>query len=223
MKVSFLDLKLHDIPETVARAMRQAAQLGAELITVHAGGGRRMLGAAATATAGTAARVLAVTVLTSMVDDDLADIGAVGPVAELVLKRAALAASAYNRDGHLVAHFQQQAFADLLVAHCPRAEAMVSADTAMLVRAAQDPGSSRVHHDLLSVMTGSALFSLKIPDNAALTTYGELMSDYKLRHNATVVAVADDARGNGLSLNAPASKHVGPGQVVYYIAERRIS
>ena len=136
---------------------------------------------------------------------------------------AALAASAYNRDGHLVAHFQQQAFADLLVAHCPRAEAMVSADTAMLVRAAQDPGSSRVHHDLLSVMTGSALFSLKIPDNAALTTYGELMSDYKLRHNATVVAVADDARGNGLSLNAPASKHVGPGQVVYYIAERRIS
>lgn len=89
-----LDLKLHDIPETVARAMRQAAQLGAELITVHAGGGRRMLGAAATATAGTAARVLAVTVLTSMVDDDLADIGAVGPVADLVRKRAALAASA---------------------------------------------------------------------------------------------------------------------------------
>lgn len=136
---------------------------------------------------------------------------------------AALAASAYNRQGHLVAQFQQQAFAELLVAHCPRAEAMVSADTAMLVRAAQDPGSSRVHHDLLSVMTGSALFSLKIPDDAALATYGELMSDYKLRHNATVVAVADDVRGNGLALNAPASKHVGPGQVVYYIAERRIA
>ena len=89
-----LDLKLHDIPETVARAMRQAAPLGAELITVHAGGGRRMLGAAAAATTGTAARVLAVTVLTSMVDDDLDDIGARGPVAELVLRRAALAASA---------------------------------------------------------------------------------------------------------------------------------
>ena len=135
---------------------------------------------------------------------------------------AALAASAYNRSGHLVAHFQQQAFADLLVAHCPRAEAMISADTAMLVRAAQDPGSSRVHHDLLSVMTGTALFSLKIPDHAALSTYGELMNEYKIRHDATVVAVADDVRGNGLSLNAPASKHVGPGQVVYYIAERRI-
>jgi orotidine-5'-phosphate decarboxylase len=89
-----LDLKLHDIPETVARAMRQAAQLGAELITVHTGGGRRMLGAAAAATTGTAARVLAVTVLTSMVDDDLVDIGAHGPVDALVARRAALAADA---------------------------------------------------------------------------------------------------------------------------------
>lgn len=89
-----LDLKLHDIPETVARAMRRAAHLGAELMTVHAGGGRRMLGAAAAATTGTAARVLAVTVLTSMLDEDLEEIGARGPVADLVVRRAMLAASA---------------------------------------------------------------------------------------------------------------------------------
>jgi voltage-gated potassium channel len=136
---------------------------------------------------------------------------------------AALAASAYNRTGHLVAHFQQQAFADLLTAHCPQAEAMVSSDTTMLVRAAQDPGSSRVHHDLLSVMTGNTLFSSRIPQNAPLTTYGELMTEYKQKHNATVIAVADDAQGKGLTLNAPASKHVGPNQVLYYIAERRIT
>ena len=135
---------------------------------------------------------------------------------------AALAAAAHNTTGHLVAHFQQQAFADLLTAHCPRAEAMVSSDTTMLVRAAQDPGSSRVHHDLLSVMTGNTLFSVRVPATAALTTYGELLSAYKLKYNATIVAVADDALGNGLALNAPASKHVGPNQVVYYIAERRI-
>ena len=108
------------------------------------------------------------------------------------------------------------------MAHCPRAEAMVSSDTTMLVRAAQDPGSSRVHHDLLSVMTGNTLFSVRVPATAALTTYGELLSAYKLKYNATIVAVADDALGNGLALNAPASKHVGPNQVVYYIAERRI-
>ncbi len=89
-----LDLKLHDIPETVARAMRRAAALGAELITVHAGGGRRMLEAAVAATRGTPARVLAVTVLTSMDDADLADIGAIGPLGDLVVRRAGLAVTA---------------------------------------------------------------------------------------------------------------------------------
>lgn len=87
-----LDLKLHDIPETVARAMARAAALGAELVTVHAGGGRSMLAAAVRAAG--PARVLAVTVLTSLDDGDLADIGAVGPVAELVLRRARLAVAA---------------------------------------------------------------------------------------------------------------------------------
>lgn len=87
-----LDLKLHDIPETVARATARAAALGAGLLTVHAGGGRAML-EAAVANAG-ATKVLAVTVLTSLDDGDLAAIGAVGPVAELVRRRAALAIAA---------------------------------------------------------------------------------------------------------------------------------
>jgi len=84
-----LDLKLHDIPETVARATAQVASLGAGLLTVHAGGGRAML-EAAVKNAGDM-RVLAVTVLTSLDDNDLADVGAVGPVPELVKKRAQLA------------------------------------------------------------------------------------------------------------------------------------
>ncbi|HVV83336.1 MAG TPA: orotidine-5'-phosphate decarboxylase [Kofleriaceae bacterium] len=87
-----LDLKLHDIPETVARAMARAAALGAELVTVHAAGARSMLQAAVRAAG--PARVLAVTVLTSLDDADLAEIGDVGPVAELVLRRARLAAAA---------------------------------------------------------------------------------------------------------------------------------
>ena len=84
-----LDLKLHDIPETVARATAQVASLGAGLLTVHAGGGRAML-EAAVKHAGDM-RVLAVTVLTSLDDADLADIGAHGPVGELVKRRAELA------------------------------------------------------------------------------------------------------------------------------------
>lgn len=88
-----LDLKLHDIPETVARATSRVAQLGAGLLTVHAGGGRAMLEAAVKA-AGPAMRVLAVTVLTSLDDNDLLEIGAHGPVGELVKKRAQLAIAA---------------------------------------------------------------------------------------------------------------------------------
>jgi orotidine-5'-phosphate decarboxylase len=87
-----LDLKLHDIPETVARAAARVASLGAGLVTVHAGGGRAML-EAAVANAGET-RVLAVTVLTSLDEADLAQIGAVGPVGKLVRQRAELAIAA---------------------------------------------------------------------------------------------------------------------------------
>src|SRR5262245_36953990 len=87
-----LDLKLHDIPETVARATARVAALGAGLLTVHAGGGRAMLEAAVKAAG--EMRVLAVTVLTSLDDADLVDIGAHGPVRELVVRRAQLAIAA---------------------------------------------------------------------------------------------------------------------------------
>jgi orotidine-5'-phosphate decarboxylase len=90
-----LDLKLHDIPETVARATAKVAGLGAGLLTVHASGGHAMLAAAVKAAreAGDT-KVLAVTVLTSLDDHDLRQIGAIAPVADLVKKRAELAVAA---------------------------------------------------------------------------------------------------------------------------------
>jgi len=88
----FLDLKLHDIPETVRRAAEVASQMGVELLTVHAGGGRKML-EAAVAGAG-ATRVLAVTVLTSLDGGDLAADGIGDGVEAAVLRRAQLAAAA---------------------------------------------------------------------------------------------------------------------------------
>src|SRR5947207_11139881 len=71
----FLDLKYHDIPNTVASAVREAAQLGVSMLTVHASGGEKMLRAAAEASrVGPDVRplqILAVTVLTSMDESDM--------------------------------------------------------------------------------------------------------------------------------------------------------
>jgi orotidine-5'-phosphate decarboxylase len=72
-KKVFLDLKYHDIPNTVAKAAKAAADLGASLFTLHSCGGRRMIEAAREAVEGTETRILAVTILTSLSDDMLRD------------------------------------------------------------------------------------------------------------------------------------------------------
>lgn len=74
----FLDLKLHDIPRTVERAVKSGASLGVDLMTIHASGGRAMIRAAADAAASFGAQapaILAVTVLTSLDQSDLTDLG----------------------------------------------------------------------------------------------------------------------------------------------------
>jgi orotidine-5'-phosphate decarboxylase len=90
----FLDLKLHDIPETVGRAAAIVAGRGVDLMTVHASGGREMLRRAVEAARPSGARVLAVTVLTSLDAGDLAADGNPLSVEELVVRRAQLAEQA---------------------------------------------------------------------------------------------------------------------------------
>jgi orotidine-5'-phosphate decarboxylase len=89
----FLDLKFHDIPNTVASACRAAAKLGVWMLNVHAFGGRAMLEAAreAVAEGPGSPRLIAVTLLTSMSQADLIDLGVAGSPDEVVLRLAALA------------------------------------------------------------------------------------------------------------------------------------
>ncbi len=84
----FLDLKLHDIPNTVELAARRATALGVDLLTVHASGGEAMLQAAVR---GAPERILAVTVLTSLTRAALADVGQLGSPEETALRLAGLA------------------------------------------------------------------------------------------------------------------------------------
>jgi orotidine-5'-phosphate decarboxylase len=92
----FLDLKYHDIPNTVASACKAAARLGVWMVDVHASGGRAMMESAREALAGGRERpkLIAITVLTSLGASDLADIGMQGSAGEVALRLARLAQGA---------------------------------------------------------------------------------------------------------------------------------
>ena len=120
----FLDLKLHDIPNTVAGAVRMALHSAPMMLTVHASGGAAMMRAAAAAALRVAEgaglherpKLLAVTVLTSFDDSDLAAVGMHGPLGDQVQRLAALA-QACGMDGvvasaHEVAALRRQCGAD---------------------------------------------------------------------------------------------------------------
>lgn len=111
----FLDLKFHDIPNTTAQACKAAASLGVWMVNVHALGGRKMMEAAREAVAASVRppKLIAVTVLTSMAQEDLAGIGITATPAEMVLRLATLARDS-GLDG-VVCSAQEAA---LLRQHC---------------------------------------------------------------------------------------------------------
>ena len=111
----FLDLKFHDIPNTTAQACKAAASLGVWMVNVHALGGRRMMEAARDAVAASSRppKLIAVTVLTSMAQEDVAGIGINATPAEMVLRLATLARDS-GLDG-VVCSAQEAA---LLRQHC---------------------------------------------------------------------------------------------------------
>ncbi|HEU0189248.1 MAG TPA: orotidine-5'-phosphate decarboxylase [Gallionella sp.] len=119
----FLDLKFHDIPNTAAQACKAAASLGVWMVNVHALGGRKMLEASREAIACSVRppKLIAVTLLTSMAQEDLADIGINATPAEMVLRLATLA-----RDSGLDGVVCSAKEAVLLRKHCGNAFCLVT-------------------------------------------------------------------------------------------------
>jgi orotidine-5'-phosphate decarboxylase len=115
----FLDLKFHDIPNTVAGAVASAAQLGVSLLTVHGLGGRAMLEAAVGALPALGTRLLAITVLTSHDEGTLTEVGVGGGLTDSVRRLARLAKEA-GTDGvvaspHEVALIREACGRDFLI------------------------------------------------------------------------------------------------------------
>jgi orotidine-5'-phosphate decarboxylase len=143
----FLDLKLHDIPNTVAGAMQAIHVLEPAIVTVHAGGGRAMM-EDAKAAAGAGTKVVAVTLLTSMDGGDMAATGIAGEPRDQVLRLAELAHSAgldgIVCSGHEIAAVHKQWKDGFFVVPGLRPAEGSSADQKRTVtpRSARDAGAS---------------------------------------------------------------------------------
>ena len=154
----FLDLKFHDIPNTTAQACKAAAALGVWMVNVHALGGKRMMEAAREALAHTAhpPKLIAVTVLTSMAQEDLAGIGITATPAEMVLRLAALAQDS-GLDG-VVCSAQE---ASLLRQHCGSDFCLVTPGIRPADAAADD--QSRIMTPRAALQNGSSYLVIGRP------------------------------------------------------------
>jgi orotidine-5'-phosphate decarboxylase len=159
----FLDLKLHDIPNTVAGAMKALAPLGAAILNVHASGGAVMMRAAADAVRASErrAKLIAVTVLTSLEDRDLIEVGLSGTALAQATRLAALA-KASGLDGvvcspHEIAAVRAACGSDFLIV------------TPGVRPAGGDLGDQkRVMTPLQAVQTGADILVIGRPITAAL-------------------------------------------------------
>lgn len=161
----FLDLKLHDIPNTVAKAVQALRPLTPAILTVHAAGGRAMMeDAKAAAPDGT--KVVAVTVLTSLDDHDLGRTGVAGPVHDQVERLAGLARDAgldgIVCSGNEVAHARKIWPKGFFVVPGVRPGNGIAADQKRVVtpRAAVDAGAS-------VIIVGRPITQAEDPDAAA--------------------------------------------------------
>lgn len=154
----FLDLKFHDIPNTTAQACKAAAALGVWMVNVHALGGRRMMEAAqdAVAQALHPPKLIAVTVLTSMAQEDLLELGMAATPAEMVLRLAALARDS-GLDG-VVCSAQEAA---LLRRECGSEFCLVTPGIRLADAAADD--QSRIMTPLAALQAGSSYLVIGRP------------------------------------------------------------
>jgi len=154
----FLDLKFHDIPNTTAQACKAAASLGVWMVNVHALGGRKMMETAREALSKTTRppKLIAVTVLTSMAQEDLAGIGITATPAEMVLRLATLARDS-GLDG-VVCSAQEAA---LLRQHCGQDFCLVTPGIRPADAAADD--QSRIMTPAAALQNGASYLVIGRP------------------------------------------------------------
>ncbi len=140
-----------------------------------------------------------------------------------VTMTTALYCSKRNPGAHQVAYFNDDSLVGLLQDHCPKVECTPSVAIEMLVKAAFDPGSSVLHHDLLSIDEGQAQFSVKIPENRQEISVAKLFVNLKRKHDAIFIGYAPNGHVKDMVVNPPFETTLNAGDTLFYIAERRIN
>jgi len=122
--------------------------------------------------------------------------------------------------GHVVAHFSDSQKADLARSYAPGLECTSSMSVEMLVRSSQDPGSSELITELLTVGSGATQYRAILKPGIQWS-FGELFASMKDRHNATVIAYKAEGEDR-LLINPPSDTQVCAGEI-FYIANKRIA
>ncbi|WP_232332804.1 potassium channel family protein [Novosphingobium aquimarinum] len=131
---------------------------------------------------------------------------------------ATLAARAAAPEAHIVAYFQDAGAADLVHRQFPEIEVITSIASEMLVRAARDPGSSRLAGLMFSNRNPDTAYSFKVPEGAATMRYLPLFCALKEHHDLTVVGIVRDGT---VDLNCAPDCEVSGGDTIFYIADAR--
>lgn len=137
-----------------------------------------------------------------------------------VTMTAALFSNQRNPKAHILAYFKDESLAELLKMHCPNVECMPSVSVEMLAKSAVDPGSSALHHELLSANKGMTQYSAIYPDAGRQTTVSMLFNGFKTHYDATLIAVR---QAQTMQINPQLNSAIQAGDSIYYIANNRIN
>ena len=134
----------------------------------------------------------------------------------------ALYCSQRNPNAQMVAYFNDESLVPLLQKHCPNVECTPSVAVEMLAKAAFDPGSSLLHHDLLDVDEGNAQYSVSIPDDVSPLLVSKLFIGLKRDYRATLIGLSRAHKTLTIEVNPDLDQIVNPGDKIFYIADERI-
>lgn len=133
-----------------------------------------------------------------------------------------VAREAKNPDAHIVAFFEDAATADLLEEYSSVVEATVATTADSVARALMDPGSSLLHERLVSTLEGQTQYSFVAPREIEGVSFGQLLRHLKAENHAILLAVAKTRQGQGLRINPPADRALVPGEILFYVCDRRL-